>query len=241
MVGKLDANPLDSDTPCVIVTILSETRLKRLNDKRTFVYPCVLRSFVAADGSERLIPWFQYLFSAVSVGMFLASLLRCAWNPWLALAAASPILTSPMVLEYSGVLTPDLWHRLCGRYNFAVVDRRAQGNKPLGVGGVTIFLFLAYQTKPFLSLFCLRSSQSVAGLLVGGCSGKQGRLDSCIRFCLASLLPFLAWSALRWFVVGHFGLVSFGGYNIIGIAGQFLQKDSTTQLSTDIRPLAVES
>ena len=30
-----------------------------LNDKRTFVYPSVLRFFETADGSERLIPWFQ--------------------------------------------------------------------------------------------------------------------------------------------------------------------------------------
>lgn len=212
-----------------------------LNDKRTFVYPCVLRFFVAADGSERLIPWFQYLVSAFSVGAFLASLLRCAWHPWLAFAAASPILTSQIVLEYSGVLTPDLLAQsfavLTISHWFILVHT---GRNKWALVGMSIFLFLAYQTKP--SYLFLLAFAPVGGWIARWWLYPETR-DAwrvALRITLASLLPFLAWSTLRWFVVGHFGLVSFGGYNIIGIAGQFLQKDGTTHLSSDVQPLAIE-
>ncbi len=218
-----------------------EYTIDALNDKRTFVYPCVLQLFVSADGSERLIPWFQYLLSAVSVGVFLASLLRCAWNPWLALAAASPILTSQMVLEYSGVLTPDLLAQ-----SFAVLTISQwfivlhTGRSPWALVGMSTFLFLAYQTKP--SYLFLLAFAPIGGWIARWWLNPDTR-DAwrvALRITLASLLPFLAWSTLRWFVVGHFGLVSFGGYNIIGIAGQFLQKDWTPQLSSDVQTLAVE-
>ncbi len=218
-----------------------ESAVEALNDKRTFVYPCVLRLFEVADGSERLIPWFQYLVSALAVGVFLAALLRCEWNPWLALAAASPILAGQMVLEYCGVLTPDLLAQ-----SFAIVSVSlwlivvARGGKLWVTIGLSAFMFLAYQTKPSY-LFLL------AYVPIGGWIArwwlKAERRDAwkvSLRLAVASLTPFLAWCTLRWFVVGHFGLVSFGGYNIIGIAGQLLQREWTTQLTSDVQPLAEE-
>lgn len=51
-------------------------------------------------------------------------------------------------------------------------------------------------------------------------------------------MPFLAFCTLRWFVVGHWGLVSFGGYNIVGITGQFLDEQLAEELPAEIQPLA---
>ena len=212
-----------------------------LNDKRTFVYPCVLRLFDVADGSERLVPWFQYLSSAFAVGVFLAALVRCAWNPWLALAAASPILASPMVLEYSGILTPDL---LVQSFSILAVSLWLivvhTGRSLWACIGLSVFVFMAYQTKPsylFLLVFV-----PMGGLIARWWlhSEKRDAWKVCLRLSVASLVPFLGWCTLRWFVVGHFGLVSFGGYNIIGIAGQLLKPDWTNQLTSDVQPLAEE-
>ena len=218
-----------------------ESAVDTLNDKRTFVYPCLLRLFVAADGSERLIPWFQYFLSAVSVGVFLASLLRCAWNPWMALAAASPILASPMVVEYSGFLTPDLLAQSLAILTISMwLIVVHTGRRHWALVGMSIFLFLTYQTKPSY-LFLIALAPIGGGIARWWLNPKdQDVWKVALRFCVASLAPFLAWSSLRWFVVGHFGLVSFGGYNIIGIAGQFLQKDSIAQLTAEVRPLAEE-
>ena len=50
--------------------------------------------------------------------------------------------------------------------------------------------------------------------------------------------PLLAVCVLRWAVVGHFGFVSFGGYNIIGITGQLLDDALARELPADKRRLA---
>ena len=45
---------------------------------------------------------------------------------------------------------------------------------------------------------------------------------------------------MRWALVGHFGFVSFGGYNIIGITGQLLDDSLVRELSPESRRLAEE-
>ena len=54
-----------------------------------------------------------------------------------------------------------------------------------------------------------------------------------------SIVPFLAFSGLRLGVVGHFGVVSFGGTTLIGIASQLLTEDMVKDLPADSQPLAV--
>jgi hypothetical protein len=53
-------------------------------------------------------------------------------------------------------------------------------------------------------------------------------------------VPFLGWCGLRWAMVEHFGLVSFGGFNVIGITGQLLEQDTVERLSEAAQPLASE-
>lgn len=210
-----------------------------LNDTRTFVYPCVLLLFRESDGSERLIPWFQYACSAASTGFFMAVLLRCKWNSWMALAAASPILVSPMVLDYCGVLTPDL---LAQSLAVAVVSLWIvavhAGWSPWAYFGLTVSIFLTYQTKP--SYLFLLAFVPIGGWIARWwlTPAKRDAWRVALRLSLVTLCPFFAWCAMRWFVVGHFGLVSFGGYNIIGIAGQLLEKEQLSQINSDVRPLA---
>ena len=60
-----------------------------------------------------------------------------------------------------------------------------------------------------------------------------------VGLCSIAIVPFLLFCFLRWVVVGHFGLVSFGGMNIIGIAGQFLTEDMIPKLPETVQPLAV--
>jgi len=61
------------------------------------------------------------------------------------------------------------------------------------------------------------------------------------RFALVSaaivILPLVAWCGLRWQAVGKFGVVSFGGYNLIGITGQFLDEALVAELPEHLRPL----
>ena len=216
-----------------------ESASAALNDKRTFVYPCLLRFFQQVDGSERLVPWFQYACSAIASGILLTALLHCQWNCWMALAAVSPILASQMVLNYTGLLIPDLIAQSMAVIVVSLwIIAIHFGSGFWAYTGLSIALFLTYQTKPSY-LFLL------AFVPVGGWIArwwlKPANDDAwsvALRLTLASVLPFLAWSTMRWFLVGHFGLVSFGGYNIVGIAGQLLERESIPYLNEETRTLA---
>ncbi len=210
-----------------------------LNDKRTFVYPSVLRFFQVTDGSERLIPWFQYAFSATSAACFMAALLRSQWNSWMALAATSPLLASDMVTSYCGTLTPDLLAQSLALLTVSFwISAVHRGWHAWSYAGLAASLFLTYQTKP--SYLFLLAFVPVGGWIARWWLTPNNR-DAhwvALRLLAASFVPFLAWCALRWFVVGHFGLVSFGGYNIIGIAGQLLDRETVSLLDNEVRPLA---
>lgn len=55
---------------------------------------------------------------------------------------------------------------------------------------------------------------------------------------LATTLPLVGYATCRWLAIGQFGYVSFAGYNLIGITGQWIDDDDLPKLSQDVRPLA---
>jgi len=54
----------------------------------------------------------------------------------------------------------------------------------------------------------------------------------------ATLIPLIAYCTLRSVVVGRFGVVASGGFNVIGVAGQFLDDEMVGSLPDDLQPLA---
>jgi len=212
-----------------------------LNSQRTFVYPLILKAFQWLFGSNALLPFFQYSVSALACGAFMRTLMRCGWQPGLALGATLPMMTSLLVLDYTHLVTPDLVAQ-----SFAILAVSSwlsilhKGGGLLHWVLLSTWMFLAYQTKPaylFLLVF----------VPVGGAIARwwlfaepRDSLVLGVKLAIASFVPFLGWCTLRWVLVGHFGLVAFGGYNIVGIAGQLLQREWVDELSADVQPLAQE-
>ena len=210
-----------------------------LNNKRTYVYPCFLKATTTEAIPYMVVPYVQFALAAVAAAVFLATLLRGGWSAGMALAASMPLMTNSIVLDYSAMITPDslaqslailavsFWLRLIW------LPDRVGSLLMLG-----LLVFLCYQTKPFY-LF-LMGFVPVGGVIARwwlyGASSGLVRLGCKLLFC--STVPFLAWCSLRWFLVGHFGLVSFGGYNVVGIAGQMLRREEVEKISEDLQPLA---
>jgi hypothetical protein len=72
-----------------------------------------------------------------------------------------------------------------------------------------------------------------------GRSATPGQLANRFALCaMVTAVPVLAWCGVRYTVVGKFGIVSFGGYNLIGLAGQLLDEPMVPQLPEDLQPLA---
>ncbi|MCB1036299.1 MAG: hypothetical protein KDD47_20915, partial [Acidobacteria bacterium] len=55
---------------------------------------------------------------------------------------------------------------------------------------------------------------------------------------LLAVAPFLLFCTLRLAVVGQFGLVAFGGYNLIGLAGSMLDEELISELPAEQQSLA---
>lgn len=212
-----------------------------LNSQRTFVYPLILKAFQGMFGSFALLPLFQYAVSALASGTFMATLVRCGWQPGLALGATLPIMTSLLVLDYTHLVTPDLVAQslaILAVSSWLSIVHKGDGLLQWVLLGT--WIFLAYQTKPaylFLLVFVPIGGAIARWWLF---AEQRDSLVLGIKFAIASFVPFLSWCTFRWVLVGHFGLVAFGGYNIVGIAGQLLQREWVDKLSVDVQPLAKE-
>jgi hypothetical protein len=111
----------------------------------------------------------------------------------------------------------------------------------LAWSGLTLSLFFTYQMRPAYQFLVILVP--VLGLVLPGLGPRRvqwlrRRWRVSIGFVAASILPFLGWCTLRWVLVGHFGLVSFGGYALIYLTGPILTDDLVTKLPEEVRPLA---
>ncbi len=219
-----------------------------LSSRRTLGYPLMLEGIQALPGGIASLPSAQlavYLLAVVVLG-----------------AAAGLYLGSSL----SGLVmaTPLLWSRLAGDHAASVLAEvpaasfaaltlasllwsaaRPKNRWALGAIGGT--LFVTYQMRPAY-LFLLPLVPVLATWLSWSRSDDSSRWLPSRQWLAASkrrlvalaalcLLPFLAWCGFRAVFVGHFGLVSFGGTNIIGVAISFLTPDVVAKLPAEHQAL----
>jgi hypothetical protein len=67
------------------------------------------------------------------------------------------------------------------------------------------------------------------------------RIKMALGLIAVCALPLLGWYALRWAVIGEFGLVPIAGEALVGIVGQFLTDDVVTDLPEDLRPFGLKA
>jgi hypothetical protein len=112
--------------------------------------------------------------------------------------------------------------------------------KSLAWIGFAVSLALTYHIRPaylFLAPLAVLLGTSLYWLLPYG-ARRASSLRVSVALCLAVAAPLLFYCGLRWSVVGHFGLVSFGGYNLVGITTQFLEPELVAELPETERELA---
>lgn len=208
-----------------------------LSDVRTFGYPLFLR----AVGTMELVPVAQYFAMVLSVLLFYGGLRRVGYRRWTALCCAATLLPGRAVFDLGHVVTSDslaisLSVACTGAFLMITSDRPG----PMAWIAFTSLTFLACQVHPSY-LFLVPMWPIVSLVLDRYLLRRDDTLQTHARraftIAMASATPFLAFCTLRWFVVGHWGLVSFGGYNIVGIAGQFLDEELLAELPADLQPL----
>lgn len=210
-----------------------------LSDRRTFAYPTLLRLVAAVSPGYVLLPYVQAAIF-IMAALFLAyALRRVGWPPWVVLLTAAPLGASELLTPFSRRILTECVAGACGVLVFAVLLLALVEGKRRWWVGLGVLLFLSYQLRPtYIVLVPLVPALAMLFVArrLGGGAQSWWRLG--LRASALSFIPFLAFCALRWLVVGHFGLVSFGGYNVIGVASSMLSPKVVASMPQSLRPLA---
>jgi hypothetical protein len=205
-------------------------------------YPLLLKGIHLFSPSFTALPTCQFAVHTLAIFVFYVGLRSMGGSGWLAMAVASSLFYSNTLLIDGPMLMADAPAASLAVMSIGalllVVSHPASviGWLALGLG-----VFLAYQFRPAY-LFLVPLVPLLGALLLGliSPSSKYLRLRKRLALGLAAVcfLPLLAFCSFRWALVGHFGLVSFNGIALVGVAGPFLNDSLVPELPDDLQPLA---
>jgi hypothetical protein len=213
-----------------------------LHGIRTFAYPLFLKGvqMVSPDLSD--LPLCQFAVHVLAVVAFYLAVRPLVGSGRLALAVSSGLLYSNTILIDGRYLMSEALASSLAI--LAVAGLLAVVGRPRNLwawGGLTLALFLAYQTRPAY-LFLVPLVPVLGLLLLVLVSPREAwrrrRRRVGLGLTAAAFLPLLAFCFLRLALVGHFGLVAFNGYSLAGIASQLLTEEGVPELPEEVRPLA---
>jgi hypothetical protein len=235
--GRLEPikNP---DTRSYFVAADAETVTEAMSHYRTYGYPLFLRMLGWAGLERDHLPTVQILIYFVAAFVFWAAAVAFSAAPWLAFAAASPLLYAP-VLDLAPVIQPDF---LSAAGILAATSLTllltVRGGSPVVWTLLGLSVFFSYQVRP-ASVFLVVWIPFVAWLCSTFRTGEPRRaLAWGLKVLLLTALPYLAFAGFRWATVGHFGLVAFGGLNSSAVAACFIDRDLVRDLPTEQQRLA---
>lgn len=213
-----------------------------LSSPRTVGYPLFLQFCRLLGRPERVAPLLQVGALIAAVWVFFAGLCKAGFRTSVAACCAGALLLGRAGHEWGSALLADslaISLSLAAVGSFLATTSRAPGL--WAWVGLTVCTMGAYHTRP-AQLFLLPLWPALGWLLDRYLLRREVAFAARWRrvgwYCVVAGVPFLAFCTLRAAAVGHWGLVSFGGYNIVGVAGQFLEEDMVPRLSSDLQPLA---
>jgi len=216
----------------------------RLSHFRTLLFPALLAAVRMASPDFSWLPAIHAILFVGAVVAFFAALRSFGLGPWHALAVSVPLLASRGAVEsipwmMSEALSASFAVLAVSALLFAVSSPRS----PWPWIGVGVATFCACQARP-ATLFLVPLLPMLAPPLVvlRRRPPAPARLSCSVAAAglAATALPLLAFCALRVAVVGDFGLVSFGGMNLVGITGSLLTEGSVADLPASLQGFGQE-
>lgn len=232
------------DTPGYLEVATATSWTDALSSYRTLGYPLFLRLTAGPSADLGGIPLIHLLTYLAAVFALWWALARFTGRPWLALAGALPLLASRSLAALLNRIQGDMLAVSLSLATAALLLRfaTAPGSRILGAS-LAALLFATYQVRPaYLFLVVLIPMAGPVLRLCHEGDFSPAALRRLRRWSLVlvglALGPWLAFSSLRWAAVGQFGLVSFGGFNLIGLSANMLDEDLVARLPAAPRPLA---
>jgi hypothetical protein len=235
--GKFNPK-LVNDTHTYVGVLQQDTFADILSASRTIGYPLFLKVVGPLAPGFGAVPEAHTIVYFATILIFWVGARTYTGSGWIGFAFAAPMIFARLFNIVSRVQADFLSCALAvGTLGFLCWSAALPQRKMIACAG-GLFLFSAYQTRPsylFLIVFV-----PAVGLLLWICiRGLRWRKLApwAALICLASGLPFLLFSAVRWATVGHFGLVSYGGVNAIGIAVVLMDSQAVASLPPEVQPL----
>ncbi len=210
---------------------------------RTIGYPLLLKVVSPWSPDYRVIPWIQVLGLFFAVFFLDSTVRRWGASPWRAFAVSTGVLYAAFqncAFRYVGTDFPAMVMAIVTTSFLFWVS--VSPKRILPWIGLTVSLACTYHIRPAY-LFLVALAPCLGILFLFFRADRAGNPIPWERFSLAlcgvSILPYLGWCLLRLLVVGHFGLVSFGGIAVVGIAVELLDREMIeTKLPQQWKPLA---
>jgi len=215
-----------------------------LQQHRTFGYPLFLEGCRLVTGDIQVIPLAQMAAMILASWVLYWGLRQASYRPSTAGWCAAVLMLGQGTFKLGTTITSDslaISLAVASAACFLATTAPRSGT-PTWIG-LVLLTFLTYQTRPaylfLIPLWPLLGWMLDRNLLRPE-AARAERWRRVVLYAAATGLPFIAFCTVRWAVVGHWGLVSFGGYNTVGVAGQFLDEELVDELPTDVRLLATE-
>ncbi|MBP90244.1 MAG: hypothetical protein CMJ64_26635 [Planctomycetaceae bacterium] len=224
---------------------LSEPRAA-LQQIRPFMYPLVLAfsSLLGADFAA--VPFFHFIAHILAVLLFMKALQAWDCRPMQATVVASGLLWSSTLQRYQQCVAPDTLalSAAIAAISLLLMLVRSPNKRTVSLL-LGVCLFATYQMRPaYLFMLPLMPLLAVPLSWLARPADdfdQQAAYRLATRLAVVAFVPLLLFAGLRWVVVGHFGLVAFGGYNAAGVMGQFLTAEMVPELPADVQPLAMNA
>ena len=236
--GRLEPQRVP-DTKSYEIAADLETLSARLGYYRSIGYPIFLNTVRSLGFTHQAIPTIQLGTYFLSVYLFWFALWRYSGSRWLAFAATFP-LSWAAVMELASRIQPDFLSAAATVFAIAFVFLLTTKPRHLGLWiGVIVSVVAAYHLRP-AAVFLVGFVPLIGAILCWIWNQRSLKRTAQVvgLLTLAMLIPYWSFCALRLATVGHFGLVSFGGTNLAGLAANFISGRVVRELPQEHRDLA---
>jgi len=208
---------------------------------RTFAFPLFMKLSRQFGPEDSAVPKLQAVVYFLGIVLFGMAVSLYSGSHWIGVGAATPLMYADVLGIVQRVQADFLGCALALISLGLLVLAAAKPSRRAPFWILALFVFLAYQTRPAYVFFIGLVPLIGLGLwlLRWGWDLRSLR-PWLLRVTLASMVPFLLFSTFRWFSVGHFGLVSYGGINVVGIAATLLDSEVVARLPADVQPVGRE-
>lgn len=212
--------------------------LLALASSRTLAYPIFLDLVRPLTPDLGWLPRIQWFLFTLAMLYFWYATTVFSGSRWFAFSVTVPLAFPCWITDISFVLPVALAVTLALAAIASLLLLARRPTSRLAWTGLAVATLLAYHTKPVFQ-FLVVLLPVLAAILRLSIERRPRHLGRwCLGLVAATALPLLLFCALRLAVVGHFGLVSFNGYNMVGIAANFLDYELVASLPEEHRRLA---